>query len=124
MLSMAKAGTSTATTPGGAKTIVIAAPKGSTGQLSGTPHKIITSVPKIAGQGNTQFIVVSPQSSVGGGHTITSGGVIVHAAFNFCRAKSAQLCCRDSKIWCHISICIGEKLLYVMLSIEIDTLCS
>lgn len=74
MLSMAKAGTSTATTPGGAKTIVIAAPKGSTGGLTGTPHKIITSVPKIAGQGNTQFIVVSPQSSVGGGHTITSGG--------------------------------------------------
>uniref|UniRef100_A0A8W8LTY2 Host cell factor 1 n=1 Tax=Magallana gigas TaxID=29159 RepID=A0A8W8LTY2_MAGGI len=74
MLSMAKAGTSTATTPGGAKTIVIAAPKGSTGGLTGTPHKIITSVPKIAGQGNTQFIVVSPQSSVGGAHTITSGG--------------------------------------------------
>ncbi|XP_048740513.2 host cell factor 1-like isoform X2 [Ostrea edulis] len=74
MLSMAKAGTSTATTPGGAKTIVIAAPKGSSGGLTGTPHKIITSVPKIAGQGNTQFIVVSPQSSVGGAHTITSGG--------------------------------------------------
>ncbi|XP_078339455.1 host cell factor 1-like isoform X4 [Crassostrea virginica] len=74
MLSMAKAGTSTSTTPGGAKTIVIAAPKGSTGGLTGTPHKIITSVPKIAGQGNTQFIVVSPQSSVGGAHTITSGG--------------------------------------------------
>lgn len=78
MLSMAKAGTSTATTPGGAKTIVIAAPKGSSGGLTGTPHKIITSVPKIAGQGNTQFIVVSPQSSVGGAHTITSGGFHIH----------------------------------------------
>ncbi|XP_062581940.1 LOW QUALITY PROTEIN: host cell factor 1-like [Saccostrea cucullata] len=83
MLSMAKAGTSTATTSGGAKTIVIAAPKGSTGGLTGTPHKIISSVPKIAGQGNTQFIVVSPQHrgqptdmylKVGGAHTITSGG--------------------------------------------------
>ncbi|KAL3851844.1 hypothetical protein ACJMK2_015546, partial [Sinanodonta woodiana] len=48
--------------PGGAKTIVIAAPKGSTGNLA-TPTKIISSVPKLAGQGNTQFIVVSPQGS-------------------------------------------------------------
>ncbi|KAK3102343.1 hypothetical protein FSP39_010640 [Pinctada imbricata] len=77
MLSMAKAGTVTGTTQARAKTIVIAAPKGSTQALQGTPHKIISSVPKIAGQGNTQFIVVSPQSSVAnaqGVSTITSGG--------------------------------------------------
>ena len=65
MLSMAKPGSSVTTTQVGTKTIVIAAPKGSSGSLS-TPTKIITSVPKLAGQaGNTQFIVVSPQSSSG-----------------------------------------------------------
>ncbi|GFO44057.1 host cell factor [Plakobranchus ocellatus] len=76
MLSMAKGGqiqgTNTpagvTTTQVGTKTIVIAAPKGSTaGNLgTGQPTKIITSVPKLAGQaGNTQFIVVSPQSVAG-----------------------------------------------------------
>ena len=65
MLSMAKPGSSVTTTQVGTKTIVIAAPKGSSGSLS-TPTKIITSMPKLAGQaGNTQFIVVSPQSSSG-----------------------------------------------------------
>ncbi|XP_059150438.1 host cell factor 2-like isoform X2 [Physella acuta] len=68
MLSMAKSGqtvTQVSTTPVGTKTIVIAAPKGSAGNLS-QPTKIITSVPKLAGQsGNTQFIVVSPQSVAG-----------------------------------------------------------
>ncbi|XP_076099763.1 host cell factor 1-like isoform X2 [Mytilus galloprovincialis] len=65
MLSMAKAGTGTVTTQAGSKTIVIAAPKGSTSGLSGNQHKIITSMPKLGGTGNTQFIVVSPQSSQG-----------------------------------------------------------
>jgi len=41
------------------------APKGSTSNVN-QPTKIITSVPKLAGQsGNTQFIVVSPQSVAG-----------------------------------------------------------
>ncbi|XP_052284888.1 host cell factor 1-like isoform X2 [Dreissena polymorpha] len=63
MLSSVKAGqASIQTTPGGAKTIVIAAPKGATG-AGQTPTKILSSVPKLAGQGNTQFIVVSPQGS-------------------------------------------------------------
>ena len=63
IISMAKAGTAgLTTTQGGGKTIVIAAPKGSQGNLT-TPTKIITSMPKLAGQGNTQFIVVSPQGS-------------------------------------------------------------
>lgn len=69
MLSMAKgnqaAGSGVTTTQVGTKTIVIAAPKGSTGTMN-QPTKIITSVPKLAGQtGNTQFIVVSPQSVAG-----------------------------------------------------------
>ena len=59
---MAKAGTAgIQTTPGGTKTIVIAAPKGSA--TGATPTKILSSMPKMAGQGNTQFIVVSPQGS-------------------------------------------------------------
>jgi hypothetical protein len=41
MLSMAKAGTGTLTTQAGSKTIVIAAPKGSTSALTGNQHKII-----------------------------------------------------------------------------------
>ncbi|CAG5136587.1 unnamed protein product [Candidula unifasciata] len=58
ILTMAKAGqpnvSGVTTTQVGTKTIVIA------------PTKIITSVPKLAGQsGNTQFIVVSPQSVAG-----------------------------------------------------------
>ncbi|KAK7102658.1 hypothetical protein V1264_020848 [Littorina saxatilis] len=65
MLSVAKPGTSVTTTQVGTKTIVIAAPKGSGTNMS-TPTKIITSMPKMAGQtGNTQFIVVSPQSAAG-----------------------------------------------------------
>ncbi|BFZ08347.1 hypothetical protein BsWGS_11388 [Bradybaena similaris] len=69
ILTMAKAGqpatSGVTTTQVGTKTIVIAAPKGSTGALN-QPTKIITSVPKLAGQsGNTQFIVVSPQSVAG-----------------------------------------------------------
>lgn len=69
MLSMAKTGQGATqggtTTPVGTKTIVIAAPKGTAGSLN-QPTKIITSVPKLAGQtGNTQFIVVSPQSMAG-----------------------------------------------------------
>ncbi|XP_060072754.1 host cell factor 1-like [Ylistrum balloti] len=76
MLSMARSGSATITTQAGQKTIVIAAPKGSTGGLHSTPTKIITSVPKIGGgTGNTQFIVVSPQTSVGQGmSTLTAGG--------------------------------------------------
>ncbi|KAL8594888.1 hypothetical protein ACOMHN_038451 [Nucella lapillus] len=71
MLSMAKPGGSATTTQVGTKTIVIAAPKGSAGSLS-TPTKIITSMPKLGGQGgNTQFIVVSPQSAAG-----TVGGTV------------------------------------------------
>ncbi|XP_071081803.1 host cell factor 1-like isoform X2 [Haliotis cracherodii] len=63
MISMAKAGVAgVTTTHAGTKTIVIAAPRGSGGSLN-TPTKIITSVPKLGGQGNTQFIVVSPQGS-------------------------------------------------------------
>ena len=59
---MAKAGQAgIQTTPGGTKTIVIAAPKG--GAAGATPTKILSSMPKMAGQGNTQFIVVSPQGS-------------------------------------------------------------
>ncbi|XP_021343209.1 host cell factor 1-like isoform X2 [Mizuhopecten yessoensis] len=77
MLSMARSGSATITTQAGQKTIVIAAPKGSTGGLHhSTPTKIITSVPKMGGgTGNTQFIVVSPQTSVGQGMTtLTAGG--------------------------------------------------
>ncbi|KAK3581239.1 hypothetical protein CHS0354_032957 [Potamilus streckersoni] len=70
IISVAKASQAGITSaPGGAKTIVIAAPKGSTGNLA-TPTKIISSVPKLAGQGNTQFIVVSPQGS----NVVTPGG--------------------------------------------------
>lgn len=65
MLSMPKAGSATVTTQAGSKTIVIAAPKGSTAGLSGSQHKILSSMPKLSGTGNTQFIVVSPQSSQG-----------------------------------------------------------
>jgi hypothetical protein len=66
MLSVAKPGAGVTTTQVGTKTIVIAAPKGSPGSIS-TPTKIITSMPKLAGQtGNTQFIVVSPQSAAAG----------------------------------------------------------
>ncbi|KAK7488597.1 hypothetical protein BaRGS_00020214 [Batillaria attramentaria] len=69
MLTMAKPGGAVSTTQVGTKTIVIAAPKGSTSNLS-TPTKIITSVPKLGGQaGNTQFIVVSPQSAAASGTT-------------------------------------------------------
>lgn len=63
MLSMPKA--ATVTTQAGSKTIVIAAPKGSTAGLAGSQHKILSSMPKLSGTGNTQFIVVSPQSSQG-----------------------------------------------------------
>ncbi|XP_012935756.1 host cell factor 1 isoform X3 [Aplysia californica] len=95
MLSMAKSGNQAinaagvTTTQVGTKTIVIAAPKGSTGSLN-QPTKIITSVPKLAGQsGNTQFIVVSPQSvagAVAAGNkpaqvsAISSGGNIISQA--------------------------------------------
>jgi len=69
-------GSGVTTTQVGTKTIVIAAPKGSQ-QSMNQPTKIITSVPKLAGQsGNTQFIVVSPQSVAGGmqgGTRLTSG---------------------------------------------------
>lgn len=69
MLTMAKPGGTVSTTQVGTKTIVIAAPKGSTSNLN-TPTKIITSVPKLGGQtGNTQFIVVSPQSAAASGTT-------------------------------------------------------
>ncbi|GFR81111.1 host cell factor [Elysia marginata] len=101
MLSMAKGGqlqgggnpAGVTTTQVGTKTIVIAAPKGSTaGNLgTGQPTKIITSVPKLAGQaGNTQFIVVSPQSVAGAGgagnkpvsvvSSLASGGNIISQA--------------------------------------------
>ncbi|RUS85108.1 hypothetical protein EGW08_007113, partial [Elysia chlorotica] len=104
MLSMAKGGqkfqlqgggspAGVTTTQVGTKTIVIAAPKGSNaGNLgSGQPTKIITSVPKLAGQaGNTQFIVVSPQSVSGAGgagnkpvsvvSSLASGGNIISQA--------------------------------------------
>lgn len=82
MLSMAKSGqtvTQVSTTPVGTKTIVIAAPKGSAGNLS-QPTKIITSVPKLAGQsGNTQFIVVSPQSVAGA----VAAGMLTFCLFGF-----------------------------------------
>jgi len=74
MLSSVKAGQAgLQTTPGGAKTIVIAAPKGGAGQ---TPTKILSSMPKLAGQGNTQFIVVSPQGST----VVTPAGNTVASA--------------------------------------------
>lgn len=77
MLSVAKPGGGVTTTQVGTKTIVIAAPKGSTGTLS-TPTKIITSVPKLGGQaGNTQFIVVSPQSAASAGNT--SKNALLHS---------------------------------------------
>lgn len=42
----------------------------------------------------------------------------------FVGKKSAQMSCRVSEIKCsHIIICLGEKLLYVMLSIEADSFC-
>jgi glucose/arabinose dehydrogenase len=63
------------TTPGGAKTIVIAAPKGGAG-AGQTPTKILSSMPKLAGQGNTQFIVVSPQGS----SVVTAGGSSISSA--------------------------------------------
>ena len=63
---MAKPGGALTSTTPGTKTIVIAAPKGQTGSFGG-PTKIITSVPKLSGGGNTQFIVVSPQPSGAGG---------------------------------------------------------
>lgn len=62
---MAKGAGNVLTSHTGAKTIVIAAPKGSTGSLQ-TPTKLITTVPKLGGGGNTQFIVVSPQGSIAG----------------------------------------------------------
>ncbi|XP_053378381.1 host cell factor 1-like isoform X2 [Mercenaria mercenaria] len=76
MISTVKAGQAgIQTTPGGAKTIVIAAPKG--GAAAGqTPTKILSSMPKIAGQGNTQFIVVSPQGS----SVVTPGGSSIASA--------------------------------------------
>ncbi|XP_025107654.1 host cell factor 1-like isoform X2 [Pomacea canaliculata] len=71
MLTVAKPGTGVTTTQVGTKTIVIAAPKGTAGALS-APTKIITSVPKLGGQaGNTQFIVVSPQSATSVGNTVS-----------------------------------------------------
>lgn len=63
---MAKPGGALTSTTPGTKTIVIAAPKGQAGNF-GAPTKIITSVPKLSGGGNTQFIVVSPQPSGAGG---------------------------------------------------------
>ncbi|GAB1606592.1 host cell factor 1-like [Argonauta hians] len=69
LISMAKSGGALTSTTPGTKTIVIAAPKGQAGSF-GAPTKIITSVPKLSGGGNTQFIVVSPQP---GG---TAGGVV------------------------------------------------
>lgn len=88
LISMAKPGGALTSTTPGTKTIVIAAPKGQAGNF-GAPTKIITSVPKLSGGGNTQFIVVSPQPSGAGGvvgskpitltasqlaSTLTSGG--------------------------------------------------
>ncbi|XP_074645021.1 host cell factor 1-like [Tubulanus polymorphus] len=76
MIAMAKAGLASGTTTtaniGGKQTIVIAAPKGSTGHGI-TPAKIITTMPKLGGSstGQTQFIVVNTQA---GG---TPGGVTV-----------------------------------------------
>lgn len=76
MLSSVKAGTAGVQAgPGGAKTIVIAAPKGAAG-AGQTQTKILSSVPKLAGQGNTQFIVVSPQGST----VVTPGGNTVASA--------------------------------------------
>lgn len=76
MLSTVKAGQAgIQTAPGGAKTIVIAAPKGASG-AGQTPTKILSSMPKLAGQGNTQFIVVSPQGST----VVTPGGSTVAQA--------------------------------------------
>lgn len=75
MLTVAKPGTGVTTTQVGTKTIVIAAPKGTAGALS-APTKIITSVPKLGGQaGNTQFIVVSPQSATSVGNTGEKGDI-------------------------------------------------
>lgn len=88
LISMAKSGGALTSTTPGTKTIVIAAPKGQAGSF-GAPTKIITSVPKLSGGGNTQFIVVSPQPGGAGGvvgskpitltasqlaSTLTSGG--------------------------------------------------
>ncbi|XP_052780267.1 host cell factor 1-like isoform X2 [Mya arenaria] len=81
MLSSMKAGqASIQTTSTGAKTIVIAAPKGGVG-AGQTPTKILSSMPKIAGQGNTQFIVVSPQgsSAVTAGSSSLASAVAGHA---------------------------------------------
>lgn len=75
MLSTVKAGAAGVQAgPGGAKTIVIAAPKGAAAGQAQT--KILSSVPKLAGQGNTQFIVVSPQGST----VVTPGGNTVASA--------------------------------------------
>jgi N-acetylglucosamine kinase-like BadF-type ATPase len=72
MISQVKAGQAGVQTgPGGAKTIVIAAPKGS-GTAGQTPTKILSTMPKLAGQGNTQFIVVSPQGS----NVVGQGGLL------------------------------------------------
>ncbi|KAK6176595.1 hypothetical protein SNE40_014849 [Patella caerulea] len=74
MFSMAKAGmTGLTSTQSGTKTIVIAAPKGSTGTLN-TPTKLITKVSGgHTGSGNTQFIVVSPQGGTTQGSTFLGG---------------------------------------------------
>ncbi|KAL4225895.1 Host cell factor 2 [Mactra antiquata] len=85
MISTVKAGqTGIQTTPAGAKTIVIAAPKGSAA-AGQNPTKILSSMPKLAGQGNTQFIVVSPQGSsvvTPGGSTLASAIAGQHKTIN------------------------------------------
>ena len=89
---MAKAGQAgIQTTPGGAKTIVIAAPKGSAA-AGQNPTKILSSMPKLAGQGNTQFIVVSPQGSSvvsQGGNTLASA-IGQGMCLTFCRRLSRK----------------------------------
>ncbi|CAH1785003.1 unnamed protein product [Owenia fusiformis] len=81
IVNLGKSGNFTGTsTIGGKQTIVIAAPKsGST--VSGTPTKLISSMPKLGGtsQNQTQFIVVSrpsgmATSTIGGTRFATAGG--------------------------------------------------
>eukprot|EP00106_Octopus_bimaculoides_P009069 XP_014776511.1 PREDICTED: host cell factor 2-like [Octopus bimaculoides] len=79
LISMAKSGGALTSTTPGTKTIVIAAPKGQAGSF-GTPTKIITSVPKLSGGGNTQFIVVSPQPGSGAGGVVGSKPITLTAS--------------------------------------------
>ena len=95
IISMAKAGTAgIQTTPGGTKTIVIAAPKG--GAAGATPTRILSGMPKTVGQGNTQFIVVSPQGSsvvTPGNSTLASAVgkwnfIVLYQFGHFCSCKT------------------------------------